>query len=88
MLGSKPSSFFVLIRRPGGPEPALGEKKPGLSHFGREQASKTTKACVWLACLAVVVGLGPNRGLTVVFLGKTSTTKAFAQQARGSRDFL
>jgi hypothetical protein len=34
---------------------------------------------VWLACLAVVVGLGPNRGLsrlTVVFLGKTSTTVA------------
>ncbi len=26
--------------------------------------------------LAVVVGLGPNRGLTVVFLGRTSTTKA------------
>ncbi len=36
--------------------------------------NNTSARCVWLACLAVVVGLGPNRGLTVVFLGKTSTT--------------
>jgi hypothetical protein len=34
-----------LLSGPEGPEPALGffEKKPGLSHFGREQASKRTK---------------------------------------------
>jgi len=46
----------IQLGGPEGPEPALGEKKPGLSHFGREQASKTTKV--------------------------------FAQQARGSRDFF
>ena len=38
-------------------------------------AQVASARCVWLACLAVVVGLGPNRGLTEGFLGKTSTTK-------------
>ena len=33
-----------VLGGPEGPEPALGEKKTGLSHFGREQQqSKTTK---------------------------------------------
>ena len=48
----------LILGGPEGPEPALGGKKPGLSHFGREQAASKT------------------------------TTKVFAQQARGSRDFF
>jgi hypothetical protein len=38
--------------------------------------------CVWLACLAVVVCLRLNRGPTVVFLRKSSTTKAVFPRGR------
>jgi hypothetical protein len=43
-FGPWPSLPSAVLGGREGPEPALGEKKPGLSHFGREQqASKTTK---------------------------------------------
>jgi hypothetical protein len=60
-----------------------GHESPGSSYPDRQRP-----LCL-AGLLAVVVCLRPNRGPTVVFLGKsTTTTKVFAQRARGSRTFF
>jgi hypothetical protein len=55
----------------------------GHGPFNRVPVPRSPAPVVWLACLAVVVGLRPNRGLTVGFLGKPSTTKGASFTSNG-----
>jgi hypothetical protein len=77
-----------LLGGPEGPERALGEKKPGLSHSGRfaafaqnDNVPEPAEKLIFRFSMKKLTLCGRS-------VQSKTTSKVFAQQARGSRDFF